>query len=189
MNWKTISSEQLFSHPPYFIARKDVCERPDGVLIPAYYVVEIPESVITFGLTTENEVLITEQYRHPVSQVSIEFPGGFIDTGEEPVQAAKRETEEETGYVFEQYTYLGKVAGNPGILNNFTHLFLAKGGRKQEQTRLDAQEDIRVQLISIDSLKQLITNHKIIQSLHLNAAFYALQQLEQKLNIKNNVSA
>jgi hypothetical protein len=60
MNWKIISSEKLFSHPPYFIARKDVCMRPDGVKIPAYYVVELPESVITFGLTAQKQVLITK---------------------------------------------------------------------------------------------------------------------------------
>jgi ADP-ribose pyrophosphatase len=181
MNWKTLSSEYLYQHPPYFIARKDVCERPDGALIPAYYVVELPESVITFGVTEEGQVLVTEQYRHPINAVSIEFPGGFIDAGEEPLTAAMRETEEETGYHFEQYKYLGKVAGNPGILSNYTHLFLATGGKKVMQQHMDVQEDIQVKLLSVDELKELISNNQIVQSLHLNACMYALLHLQEML--------
>ena len=177
MKWKTKSSEILFSHPPYFIARKDVCERPDGVTIPAYYVVELPASVITVGITTDEKVLMVEQYRHPVEEVSLEFPGGFIDAGEEPLHAAQRETEEETGYQFQEYRYLGKVAANPGILTNYTHLFLATGGTLVSKQNMDAQEDIKVLLLSIAELKEKMRTGKIIQSLHLNACFYALEKL------------
>jgi ADP-ribose pyrophosphatase len=183
MNWKTISTEYLFQHPPYFIARKDVCERPDGVLIPAYYVVELPPSVITFGITEDNKVLFTAQYRHPIGEVSLELPGGFIEPDEEPLLAAQRETEEETGYQFSHYNYLGKVAGNPGILNNVTHLFIATGGKKVKEQQMDVQEDIAVQLYSMDEVVQMIQERKIIQSLHLNACFYALLHLQQ-LNFK-----
>jgi ADP-ribose pyrophosphatase len=183
MNWTTISSEILFSHPPYFIARKDVCERPDGVLIPAYYVVELPPSVITFGITEESKVLFTAQYRHPIGEVSLELPGGFMEKEEEPLAAAQRETEEETGYQFLHYTYLGKVAGNPGILNNSTHLFIATGGKKVKEQQMDVQEDIAVQLFSMDEVAGLVQERKIIQSLHLNACFYALLHMGQ-LNFK-----
>lgn len=177
MKWKTKSSELLFKHPPYFIARKDICERPDGVVIPAYYVVELPASVITFGITNDEKVLMVEQYRHPVEEVSLEFPGGFIEEGEDPLLAAKRETEEETGYHFIEYIYLGKVAANPGILTNYTHLFLAKGGKLVSKQNMDAQEDINVLLLSIGELTEKMLSGKIIQSLHLNACFLALQEL------------
>lgn len=179
MNWKILSTEYLFQYPPYFVARKDVCERPDGVLIPAYYVVELPASVITFGITEENQVLFTEQYRHPIGEVSLELPGGFIEKDEEPLLAAQRETEEETGYQFSHYTYLGKVAGNPGILNNSTHLFVATGGKKVKEQQMDAQEDISVQLYSLHEVKKLVEERKIIQSLHLNACFYAMLHLSE----------
>lgn len=179
MNWKKISTEYLFQHPPYFVARKDVCERPDGVMIPAYYVVELPASVITFGITKDDKVLFTTQYRHPIDQVSLELPGGFVEKDEKPLLAAQRETEEETGYQFSNYSYLGKVAGNPGILNNVTHLFVATGGKKVKEQQMDAQEDIAVKLFSINEVIQLIEERKIIQSLHLNACFYALLHLKK----------
>ncbi|HEX4956694.1 MAG TPA: NUDIX hydrolase [Lacibacter sp.] len=179
MNWNVITTEYLFQQPPYFVARKDVCKRPDGVIIPAYYVVELPASVITFGITEDEQVLFTEQYRHPIGEVSLELPGGFIETGEEPVTAAQRETEEETGYQFSNYFYIGTVAGNPGILNNRTHLFVATGGKKVTEQQMDDQEDITVTLLSINKVIHLMEERKIIQSLHLNACFYAMLHLNK----------
>ncbi|MEN9548159.1 MAG: hypothetical protein RIR12_750 [Bacteroidota bacterium] len=178
MHWSVQSSEYLYKHPPYFIARKDKCIKPDGTPVEAYYVVEIPDSVIVFGITSENKAVFVQQYRHPVQQLSYELPGGFIDEGEEPIAAAKREAAEETGYAFKNYQYLGKVAGNPGILNNFTHIFLAEGGEKTMDTKLDAQEDIRTFLFDIAEIKKLMQENKIIQSLHLNACYMALEKVK-----------
>ncbi len=179
MHWTIESTEYLYKHPPYFIARKDKCIRPDGTPIDAYYVVELPPSVITFGITAENKILFVQQYRHPVNEISYELPGGFIDEGETPQAAAIRETEEETGYQFINYQFLGKLAGNPGILNNFTHIFLATGGEKKANTKFDKQEDIKSLLISMEEVKQLITENRIIQSLHLNACFLAIDFLSK----------
>ncbi len=78
MKWEVLSSEYLTRHPPYFIARKDVCKKPDGTIIPAYYVVELPPSVLVFALAEEGKVLMTKQYRHPMTDISVELPGGFI---------------------------------------------------------------------------------------------------------------
>ncbi len=175
--WKTVSSEYIHQHPPFFSARKDVCVRPDGVSIPAYYVVEVAASVITFGVTSANEVIMIEQYRHPVKSLSLELPGGFIDEKEQPVEAAEREMLEETGYRFSRFEYLGKLAGNPGILDNYTYIFLATGGEPGEVTNPDLQEDIRTRLVSFATLKKLMRDNQVIQSLHLNACFYGLLKL------------
>lgn len=177
MEWKILETEYLVKHPPFFTARRDKCIRPDGVQIPAYYVVELPPAALTVGLTAEGKVLMVKQYRHPVSKVSLEFPGGFIEVGEDPLSAAQREMEEETGYRFEQYEYLGTVAANPGILNNFSHLFLAYGGRKTGEQQQDPQEDIHLELLTISELKDKLLQHEIIQSLHVNACMYALLKM------------
>jgi 8-oxo-dGTP pyrophosphatase MutT (NUDIX family) len=179
MEWEVLSSEYLTKHPPFFVTRKDVCKREDGTVIPAYYVVELPPSVLVFALVEDEKVLMIKQYRHPVKEISIEFPGGFIDEGETPLDAAKREMLEETGYVFSSYEYLGKIAANPGVLNNYTHFFLAKNVLQKKEQQLEKTEEIAIKFYSISELFDLLKKNGIIQALHANACFYALMHLNK----------
>ena len=119
MNWKKFSSEYISNHI-YFTARKDICEMPDGKIVDPYFVVELPETVCAMAITENNEVILVKQYRHPIEETILELPGGFIDKNETAEMAIGRELQEETGYQFSAFKYLGRVAANPGVLNNFT---------------------------------------------------------------------
>lgn len=150
---------------------------PNGHIIPAFYVNEYPDWVNVFGLTKEGQVVMVEQYRHGIGQNCIELPGGVAEEGESPEEAVRRETEEETGYHFDEFVYLGKICANPSTTNNWMHMFLASGGVKKSEQQLDDSEEIDVKLLSVEEVLQLIKENKIAQSLHVNCIFYALMHL------------
>ena len=176
MDWKILSSEYL-TDKYYFTARKDKCETAEGKIIPEYYVVEMNLSVCALCITEDNEVVMVNQYRHPVGKTMLEIPGGFIDKDEDPKKAVAREIAEETGYEFKNIELLGEVAANAGVLNNYTKLYLATGGKKAGEQKLDSNEEIIVELIPLDDLVELLLQNKIEQSLHANCIFYALLKL------------
>lgn len=176
MKWKVLASEYLFNEP-WLTVRKDKCEMNNGTIIPAFYVNEYPDWVNVFGVTKEGKVLMVTQYRHGVGDVSIELPGGVVEDGEDLEYAVRREAREETGYEFEAVEYLGKISANPSTTNNFMHMFMATGGHKVTEQSLDESEEIEVMLLSIEEVKDLVRQHKILQSLHTNNIFYALHKL------------
>jgi ADP-ribose pyrophosphatase YjhB (NUDIX family) len=176
MKWKTLSTEYISRHK-YCTARKDKCQMPDGKIVEEYFVVELPLTVCAVALTEEGEVLMVKQYRHPIEEVLLEIPGGFVDEGESSEEAMKRELKEETGHEFSSFTYVGKIAANPGVLNNFTHFYLAKGGKKTGEQKLDANEELQIEKISVAELKKLFLENKIAQATHNNCIFYALRAL------------
>lgn len=178
MEWKVIESERIFEKP-WLNVRKDVCELPNGNQHSSYYILEYPNWVSAFALTEDNKVLMVKQYRHGLGVISTELPGGVIDKGESESIAIARELKEETGYVFDSIEMLGKISPNPATSNNYMHMFLAKGGKKVAEQNLDETEDVEVMTYSIDELKQLLKEQKIVQSLHVTCIFYALEKLNE----------
>jgi ADP-ribose pyrophosphatase len=178
MNWKTLSSKYLSKHI-YFTAREDKCQIPDGTVVDPYFVVELPPSVCAMPVTENNEVVLVRQYRHAIGETILEIPGGFIDPGEDMGKAVARELLEETGYEFTSYDYLGKITANPGLLDNYTYLYLARGGKKTSSQQLDHNEDIETLTIPLEEFRAMLHNNEIVQSLHMACVYYAFNKIDQ----------
>lgn len=176
MEWKVLRSEYLHNEP-WLTIRKERCELPNGKIMPAYYVIEYPTWVSALALTKDGKAIFVKQYRHGLGIVSIETPGGVVDAGETPEVAIRRELKEETGYQFDSLEYLGKISPNPATSTNYMHMYLAQGGEKVAEQSLDETEDVEVVFYTIDEVKALLRDNKIVQSLHCTTLFYALNKL------------
>lgn len=177
MKWKTLSSEQLFNDH-WFKVRKEVCETPQGKIVDPYYIYDFPTWVGAVPVTEDGWIIMVRQYRHALGEVCIEIPGGCVDDADKSFQqAAARELLEETGYSFTSYEYLGKISPNPSTNSNLLHMFLATGGSKVAEQKLDSNEEIEIVLMSVEEVKQLIRENKIVQAMHVTCILYALEKL------------
>ena len=177
MKWKILSSEYLFSDL-WFKVRKDKCETPEGKIVDPYYVYEFPTWVTAVAITEEGKIILERQYRHALGEECIEIPGGCVDdTDASFEEAIKRELLEETGYSFSSYEYLGKISANPSTNSNLMHMFLAKGGKKVASQALDHNEQIELDLVTVEELKQMIRENKIVQAMHVTCIMYALEKM------------
>ena len=174
--WETVSSEYLVKKP-WATLRVDECELPDGRIAKEYYVLEYPNWVNVVAITADKKVIMVKQYRHSGGLISIEIPGGVIDGDENPVDAAKRELLEETGYLFQDFELVSTIYPNPATSNNVTYCYLAHGGVKVQEQDLDEHEDIDIEFYSIEEVKQMLLKNEIPQALHVTGLFYAFLRL------------
>ncbi len=176
-DFKKLSSEYISQHK-YFTARRDSYETSDGRTVDPYFVVELPTSAAAVAVTEDGQMILVKQYRYAVDEELIEIPGGFIDPGELPMQAVERELLEETGYTFSSVHYLANTTANPGLLNNYTHLFLALGGKKVADQSLDHNEEIEVILKPVEEVRTMLHHNEIKQSMHALCLFYAFNFID-----------
>jgi ADP-ribose pyrophosphatase len=112
----------------------------------------------------DGRVIMERQYRYAHHRVMLEIPAGKLNhADEDPLQAAKRELHEETGAAASKYTYLGKVATCPALVDEVVYLYLAEGITLGER-ELDPDEFLDVEFIHIDKLYEMVMSGEIQDS-------------------------
>lgn len=176
--WKVLDREYLIKRP-WLTARRDKLELPDGRIMDEYYVLEYPDWVNVIAITKEGEFVMERQYRHALGVYSTELPCGVIEKGEEPIEAAKRELLEETGYSGGTWSKLMTLSPNPGSMSNMAHCFLALGVEKTSEQSLDENEELTVHLMSKNEVKSLLDNGGICQALMVAPLYRYFSSIEQ----------
>ena len=161
--WDILESEYLVKRP-WLTARRDTVQLPDGRVNDEYYVLEYPDWVNVIAITEDGDFVMECQYRHGLGASCYEIPCGVIEPGEDPLDAAKRELLEETGYGSGTWSKSMAISANPGSMSNMVHCYLATDVRKTGEQHLDATEDLSVHLMTREQVIELLDRDMMISA-------------------------
>ena len=112
------------------------------------------------ALTTSGKIALVRQYRTSLGRVTVEIPAGKLDPGEDPLECAKRELKEETGFVAGRIAYLTTIATSCGFADELIHIYLATQ-LSFEGARPDDDEFLNVDLVPVGELVDAVLDGKI----------------------------
>jgi 8-oxo-dGTP pyrophosphatase MutT (NUDIX family) len=173
-HWEKLESEPRGDYR-VFRVRADLAASPETGESHTFHIVEAADWVNVIPVTPEGKIICIRQYRHGTEHITLEIPGGVIDDGELPADAARREMLEETGYDADEIVLLGSVEPNPAIQNNRCYSYLALNARAVGRQSLDAAEDIEVVLVDPADVPRHILRGEMRHGLVV-AAFYLFEQ-------------
>lgn len=169
--WQLLESERLIE-TPVFDVRRDRKKRDDPPKTMDFFIIDSVDWVNVIPITPQEEVILIEQHRQGIDEVSLEIPGGMIDPEDSsPTAAAKRELHEETGYQAASLLPLGVVHPNPAIQGNRCYTFLAPDVYLAGEPDPDEGEDITVVKFALAEIPSLLRKGRITHSLVV-AAFH-----------------
>lgn len=179
--WETIE-DKFISDYKIFKVRIKSRQHPQNGMISDFVTLDSPDWVNIIPVTPENKIVMIEQYRHGTNQITLEIPGGMIESGEEPKIAAMRECREETGYFSNSKPEeIGMVYPNPAFLNNKCTTFIWKNCTKTTLQNLDLNEIINIKEFSLQEVKSMILNGTINHAVILNAFFFLFLHQDFKI--------
>ena len=155
-----------------FSIRKDTSISPRTGIEHDFYIIESRDWVNIIPITIDHQVVMIRQYRHGSREVTLEIPGGLLDPGDTPEEAAARELLEETGYQAKEWLKIGVVNPNPALFNNRCYTFLAQDIEKVSDPTPDQTEDIEVVLIPLADIPELILKGEIDHAMVITAFSY-----------------
>lgn len=170
--WPRLDSRVIGDFRIFRLA-EETFEMPGGSRTHSFYVLWSADWVNVVPITPEGRVVLIRQFRPGTCEVTIEVPGGMVDEGEDPADAAMRELEEETGYRAERVIPTGRVRPNPAILRNTCHMFVALQARPVGRTQMDEAEDVETFEATWEEVDALVRSGRIDHSLVLNTLTFA----------------
>ena len=175
--WKEENRKTVYTCPVFSVTER-TCRSPSDK-IKKYTVLDTTDWAIVIPvLETEGgrKFVMVRQWRHGERGLSLEFPGGVFNKGEESVQAALRELKEETGYIAEKISKLGEFNPNPAIMSNHVHFFLAENLKSTGNQDLDEDEYVNVEIMPYDEVIKGMGKPPFIHALMAAALALYLQR-------------
>lgn len=162
--WEILDSKYIIKRP-WLTARRDTVRLPNGTIHPEFYILEYPTWINVIAITKEGKFVMVEQYRHGLQDIFTELVAGVVEDGELPLEAARRELLEESGYGNGNWELFTVLSQNPSATTNLSYSFLATDVELISDQLLDETEDIAVKLLTEAEVKQLLISDTMKQSL------------------------
>ena len=127
---------------------------------------------VVLPLKDDGKIVMIKQFRYPFDKFMLEFPAGKLDKGEDPLNCAYRELEEETGYRSDNFTKLGAICTTPGFCSEILHLYLARDLVAGKHNREEGEAGMEVLELPLDEVESKIktgeiSDAKTICAIHL----------------------
>ena len=155
--WKTLSRHVEFEALPYLRVTREVVEVAPGTVIDDFWQVELRFFVVVVPMMADGRVMVMNGYRHGPRRDCMSMPGGFIDPGETPEIAARRELAEEVGLVPQRLIPLGNFVDNGNQRGAHGHYFLALGCVPGEGQLADVTEAATTEILRPDAVDAALT--------------------------------
>ncbi len=178
-DWKFESSRKIYSNK-YIELYEDVLDIRNKKKVYTRAKRKDYSTIVPF--VSDNEILVIKSYRHLVNSYQIEAPSGYIENGEMPFEAANRELKEETGYRANNIVSLGSYTLDYTMFEQTGNLFVGYDLVNERKQELGTMEIIETTILTIDEIKKLLFNGKILNASSI-VAFY--KSLDFHINYKN----
>lgn len=166
LRWKK-TSEALVAHTPVYDVIKQ--HEVSNTGIEGDYIATACRDWAVIIPVIGDSFLMVRQWRHASESITLEFPGGVCDPGEEPLKSAARELEEETGYRPQRVAYLGSFSPNPALFRNRVHCYLAEDLIDTGKQKLDADEVLEFMTVPINDVLTNLGNSEFDHALMASA--------------------
>lgn len=149
--WRVLASRDVYAAEPWLKVRIETLELPDGRRVE-FHQVDQQDFIVVFAETGDGRALMLRQYKHGARRVSLTFPAGAMNPGEDPLETAQRELLEETGYVSGDWVAFGGYAMQGNQRGCVAHLFHARECRKVAEPDSGDLEEMRLELLTREEL-------------------------------------
>ncbi len=163
-DWPEVERQSLIDCRIFSVECSRVKSPQDGRIHDFYRILSV-DWVQIVPVTAQREIVMVRQYRHGPGEVTLEIPGGLVDSGEDPQTAAVRECLEETGYRASGVRPLGSVNPNPALFANRLHSFVAELAEPVGPIRNEGAEQTELELVPEERIPELLLTGSIDHAL------------------------